>query len=330
MWRIVLFTFFLAFLPLCALTLKDQIQKGSVGDFIVTSQNKTYTLLLLRHIGETSIVIEEISIPEENFAAHSCSWKEWIDARAPNHTSWTAYEIDTKENKLIECFSYLRQSFLPVDDPKNFLAKLLSLSFEKTPDNKRKKIGPAPLHDEIDRRKLWTPPVMHAGQPISSQEISAWTGKWPDDKSLLAGCEIEIYLGKAPFPYWIEIKHPHYAFCIRSIDSGTNLTSPLPSIPHQTPLFVSSGNWEKEALTIFLRAPNYYRDFQLFAIDVSNRDLPPIPIPYSLSYLKELTVLEIEAKNLKQYLQEGHAYRWRICTSLPYSSQIESEQLFLY
>lgn len=211
---------------------KSQLAKGKSGDFIVTSQFDLYTVLLLRFISDKTAIIEEISIPETNLSSltknpETFGWKKWVENKAPGNTSWTSYELDLHTNRLKSCFSYTLRAYLPNEDSSYFLSKLLALPLKKTPPDKRKKIGPPPKDNEPDHRKLWLPTVFIEGKKVATPVITPYTGKWPADDSPLAGCEIEVYFGDFPLPYWIEVKSPHYKASVRTLNSGHLLHSPL-------------------------------------------------------------------------------------------------------
>ena len=221
---VLLFTILLT-TALNAFSLKDKIVKGSPGDYVVTEQMGTYTILLIRSLSDRHLLLEEIDAPKLNLDPAPLSWKEWISQGAPGHTAWISYLIDLEKNKLLESYSYSRGAFLYVEDPNHFLARLMTLSLEKTPPDKRKRIGPPPNGEE-DHRALWMPTVTFEGKKMEKPSITVWTARWPSDNSIIANCEIELYFSGFAFPYWIEIKSPHYKASIRSLDSGRGMTSP--------------------------------------------------------------------------------------------------------
>src|ERR1700690_1336291 len=79
------------------LSLLEKFQKAQPGDYIVTEQSKTYSLLLIRSITTSSLLLEEINVPANAIDLSKTSWKEWIENKAPHHTSWLMYEIDLLE-----------------------------------------------------------------------------------------------------------------------------------------------------------------------------------------------------------------------------------------
>lgn len=220
---------------LFSITLKDKFSHATPGDYIITEQAKNYSILFVRAITENSLILEEISAPTKAVALEKTTWQEWISARAPGHTSWISYEIDFKDNILKESYSYTQNSWLYVDDSDYILAKLLTLSLDPVQPATRRRIGPAPPPGEPDTRAVWTPSLVIGGKKISKPKTEVWHGKWPNDGTLLAGCGIELYFDGErplfPFPFWMEVQSPHYAFKVRTIDSGSGLNSPMPLLP---------------------------------------------------------------------------------------------------
>jgi hypothetical protein len=206
-------------------SLKEKICKGAPGEYVVTEQGGTYTILLIRSISEERLVLEEIDAPSMNVEEKG-AWKSWVEKGAPGHTAWVSYLIDLKQDKLIKGYSHTQEAWLYIDDPNHFLPRLLSLGLEKTPAAERKKIGPPPSPEEADHRSLWMPSVIYEGKRVSKPDVTAWRCRWPADNSILAGCLVELYFSTFTFPYWIEVKSPHYKASIRTVDSGREMVSP--------------------------------------------------------------------------------------------------------
>ncbi|MBS0620885.1 MAG: hypothetical protein JSS61_05455 [Verrucomicrobia bacterium] len=225
-------------LALEALTLKQKVENCQGGDYILTAQESNYSLLIVRSRSEHTLVLEEIAIPKAQVDLKKMDWQGWLTKFAPGHTSWTAYEIDLDSGKLIECYSYSKQGWLALDSSEQFLARLFSLPLRPVQDKERKRIGRAPSGD-ADHRPLWNPPLVEGGKKALNPSFEVWKTRWPDDGSLLALCQIELYFSKGgfPLPYWIEVQSPHYAFKMRTVDSGHKMTSPRPlSIPKRPQL----------------------------------------------------------------------------------------------
>ena len=225
---------FIIFILLFSLTegfsLKDKITGGKVGDYVVTEQGGTASVLLIRSLTGAHLILEEIAVPTLLYSASDGSWKAWVAKGAPGHTVWVTYLIDLKTNQLRACYSYSEGAWLSTQDPYHFLPRLLSLPLQQTPQQKRKRVGPPPSDGEEDRRSIWSPPVVIEGQKGDKSAITAWNTKWPEDTSLISECEIEVYFSSPTFPIWIEVRHPHYKASLRAIDAGERMISPKPII----------------------------------------------------------------------------------------------------
>lgn len=224
------------FVSLCPLlqggSLKERFQEAQPGDYSVTAQENTYSLLLVRSVSDR-LLLEEISVPEKQIDLKKVNWREWLMRRAPGHTSWTLYTLDLKDGKLLDCFSYSKKEWVYLENQDQFLARLLQLDLQMTPEKERKRIGPK-SSGETDRRKIWSPALICEGKKSECAAFTVMHTYWPEDDSPLSGCRIELYFDQArpafPFPYWIEVKSPHYAYKVRAVDSGHHLTSPLKSL----------------------------------------------------------------------------------------------------
>ncbi len=212
-----------------AFSFKDKIITGAVGDYVVTEQAGIYTILLIRSISPTRLVIEEIDVPTLHHDPQQTSWKEWVSKNAPGNTAWVSYYIDLEKNKLLQSYCHTKKAWMYVGDPNHFLTRLLTLPLEKTPLDKRKKIGPPPAGEE-DHRALWMPTVVFEGKKIEKPPLTVWISHWPRDDSIISGCEIEMYFSQFTFPYWIEIRSTHYKAAIRTVDSGIAMNSSKPII----------------------------------------------------------------------------------------------------
>ncbi len=293
-----------------AFTLKDKITKGSPGDYVVTEQAGTYTVLLIRSLSNRYVILEEIDAPTLNVDTNNISWKEWIREEAPGHTAWISYVIDLEKNKLLESYSHSKAAWLYAEDPNHFLPRLLTLPLEKTPLDKRKKIGPPPTGDEQDHRSLWAPSIMFEGKKVPKAEISAWSSRWPQDNSIIAGCEIEVYVSQFALPYCVEIRSPHYKAAIRAIDSGKDMHSPKALVFQQSPFFIGAPLWKKETLEFHLHCPIYFSKLQLLALDLTSETMPLIEISEITPSTPGELSLKLEEKMLNAHLQKGHRYRW--------------------
>jgi hypothetical protein len=230
------FAFFLvAFaFPLVAqdqLYLRENLKKAKVGDYIVTAQNKTYTLLLIYDKNEQVMTIEEITAPIHAVPS-PCDWKSWVGHLAPGHTSWVRYVIDLSNGEMKEYFSFTKNGWYDIPQADNFLSTLLNMHFLKVPLKDRKKVGPPPTRGSPDWRPYWQPKMIVDGQFIQGVLFDAWRTHWPKDGTELSGKAIEVFIPQESdfypsyFPYWLQISGVIGKAKIRIVDSGHQLASP--------------------------------------------------------------------------------------------------------
>ena len=310
-----------------AFSLKDKIIKGNPGDYVVTEQMGTYTILVIRSLSDNFLLLEEIDAPKLNLSPHPASWKDWVSEEAPGHTAWISYLIDLKKNKLLESYSHSRGAWLYAEDPNNFLSRLMTLSLEKTPSDKRKRIGPPPSGEE-DHRAFWMPSVIFEGKKMEKPSITAWSTRWPSDNSIIAGCEIELYFSGFAFPYWIEIKSPHYKAAIRTLDSGKDMNSPKAIVFQQSPFFIGNHQTIKDSLEFHIHCPPYYSNLRVLAMDLSIDSHPMIEITEATPMNGTDVTVQIPEKILDSKLQKGHHYRWVLISKDYPEMVIYSDALF--
>lgn len=296
-------------------TLLERLASAKSGDFLVLESNQTITLLAIRAHKKNSFILEEITAPTSQ--KKSSTWAQWLKSRAPGHTSWSMVEIDTKEKQILECYSFSNGTWIAPRAENNFLATLLNLNLKKLAPNKLRKIGPPPQEGEPDRRKNWNPTLIIDKTKISSAVFEAFESTWPEDGSELANKNICLYFDKdnrTKFPCWIQIDTGHVTASLRMIDSGSNLpSSPYRSMPRRTPEFIGSTIKTKNGVRLTLKSPKYYKQFELFAVDVTNREKEIHLITHSLLEPEgEVLNIEIDAEELNQTLLPDHKYTWLI------------------
>lgn len=225
------------------LYLRENLKKAHKNDYIVTAQNKNYTLFHIYDIKDDFIIIEEITVPMHRFPRGMGSWKQWLNLRAPNNTSWVMYSINLKTAQMMAFYSLTKNAWFDVNKNNNFLTTLLNLRLEEIPEDNRKRVGFPPLPGMTDRRPFWQPRMVVDGQEIQDVSFNAWTTHWPKDGSDLADKTIEVYVpienSKYPsyFPYWLQISGIIGSAKIRIIDSGSNMMSPAaPLDSYKNPL----------------------------------------------------------------------------------------------
>jgi len=308
LFLVLLFPFSMCF----CLSLKEKFIQAEVGTFIVTEQNKTYTLLHVHSISPEELLLEEISIPSHLIT--SKDWKKWVETGAEGHTSWILYAIDLAENQVTECYSFTRQAHLPTDSMDAFLTTLLDLDLTFLPENERLQTGPTSRPGEVESSKPWGPPMMRDGKKIKEAAYNVYTSNWPQDKSELAGKKIVLYFDKDhkefPFPYWMQAREGGLKFKIRATDSGKKLQSPKKSLPRRCPSFIGGMTKEKGSAFFTLSAPIYYHSFKLYAIDVSTNPRLTLSVTSIMKRDQDQVTLEVDESELLETLIHGHQYVW--------------------
>lgn len=327
--------FFLCWAPFADAALSSfaaKFEKAQDGDYIVTKQDKTCTLIFVR-AHQPFLLLEEISVLESSVTTN---WKQWLAEGAPGHTSWNLYEFDLESGKLNEAFSFSHRGWLTLGDDEQILAKLLTLPLNKVPEDKRRRIGPPPLAGESDTRKLWNPPKIFEGKTYEKSRFQVLGGRWPQDRSLLSGCAIEMYFDAQspfPFPFWIELSNGHYTLKLRVVDAGKGLKSPQKlGMPHRPPQFVGQMQKEDKYWRVTLKSPHYYHQFKLYALDLSKPTQPPMAVPFELikSETAGVVTLSLDVKQLRSLLKEGHPYRWMLVPERFPDVVAESHDLFVW
>lgn len=214
------------------LLLRDNLKRAQPGDFLVSSQNKNYTMLLVRSKDADQLYIEEITMPASRLPKPPFSWRKWLEGGAPGHTCWLMYTIHLPTGTMQQTYSYTRNEWVTIPQSQNFFSTLLNLRLKKIDDNDRKKVGPPPAADSRDRRRVWQPDLVVDGNIVQGVPFEAWRTRWPSDGTELSGKSIEVYVPKdsdkypAYFPYWLQISGIVGNAKVRIVDSGSGLTSP--------------------------------------------------------------------------------------------------------
>jgi len=213
------------------LLLRQNLSRAQPGDYLVTEQNKNYTLLIIRNRDDQFVNIEEITVPVCRVSSRAFSWRNWIEKGAPGNTSWIMYTIHLASGTVQQTFSFTKNEWITIPQSQHFLSTLLNLPLKRVSDRERKKIGPPPASDHPDRRPYWQPRLVAEGKPIPGVAFEAWRARWPKDGSDLAGKTLEIYIPqeneKYPsyFPYWLQVYGVVGNAKVRIVDSGTALPS---------------------------------------------------------------------------------------------------------
>ena len=152
------------------LLLRENLKQAKAGDYLVTAQNKSYTVLLIRNKEADHLSIEEITVPAKCIGSNkSFSWRRWVEGGAKGNTSWIMYNIYIPTGTIQQTFSFSRNEWITIPQAQNFLSTLLNLRLSAVPFNKRKKMALLPiLTARIDApygsRALWLRAKSFLGQ----------------------------------------------------------------------------------------------------------------------------------------------------------------------
>ncbi len=226
--------FFFIFLPLSLLgndylVLRDNLQLAKKGDFIVTAQNRSYSILHIFDRDQNHLIIEEITVPEKNVQAKTVQWADWVKQGAPGNSSWILYDLNLKTAAMENMFSFTHNKWVNLSPEENFFTTLLNLRFRKIPAHERKRIP--------RRATFWAPPLIYQGKKVEGASFDAWYTVWPKDCSEMSEKLVEVYTPEARqeypsyFPYWVQVSGSVFKAQVRIIDSGRGLKSPKPGLP---------------------------------------------------------------------------------------------------
>ena len=311
-----------------------RLEKAKSGDYIVLEANNTITLLAIRSVNSRTLVLEEITAPSQSLKNRPASWSAWVKNNAPGHTSWSMTEIDLRDKQVLECYSFSKSAWVTLSRQESLLATLLHLPLKPIRNDQRRKIGPPPRDGETDRRAPWNPPLIFNGQKLESALFEVFEAAWPQDGSELAGKNVSLYFDSAsrsPLPYWIQVETNHATASVRAIDSGKNLISPFRTLPRRIPEFVGSPQKTKNGIRLSIKSPKYYKEFELFAVDVTEREKQLYPVTHSLiSGEGELLTIDVDSAELNQVLQPNRKYTWLVVPAGHSESYTESYKPFTW
>lgn len=315
-------------------SLKDKIKQAENGDYLVFESNKMITILSIRSVSPDFITLEEISIPSQTLKKYPPSWAEWVKNKAPGHTSWSMTEIDLSNSQIVECYSFSRSSWIQLSPKESLFATLLQLPLEPLSAEKRPRIGPPPEAGEMDVRKIWEPSLYFEGKKKEKAHFDAYTTNWPQDETELSGKTVSLYFdqqSRFPFPFWIQVEAAYAAVSLRAIDSGKKLPSPFTHLPKRVPQFVGQPKKTKTGLRFSIKSPKYYRQFELFAVDVTGKEKQIHPITHSLiEGGNEILTIEINGEDLRQTLESDHRYTWLLVPTGHIQSYTETSKPFVW
>lgn len=314
--------------------LKERLVKAQVGDYMVVEGGKTTTLLCIRKISSHSFILEEISAPSPQIKKKPSSWSDWVKSGAPGHSSWSMIEIDLQSGQLLECFSFSRSSWVQTSEKESLIATLLYLPMKKVAPENQRKIGPPPLSGEPDFRKIWTPPLVFEGKKIESPRFDVYETLWPKDGTELSDKQVLVYFdleSNLPLPFWIQLETSHATAALRTLDSGKNLPVIHRNMPRRVPEFVGLPLKKENCLLLNLKSPKYYKEFELYAIDVTTKEKQIFPITHVLKEGEnEWKTVSIELEELNQIFQANHRYTWLLVPVGHTESYTESLKPFVW
>lgn len=318
---------------LCSFQMKERIESAKSGDFAVIEANKMVTLLAIRSATPQTVVLEEISLPSQT-AKKIGSWPEWVKAKAPGHTSWSMIEIDLETGAVLECYSFSRSTWVQLTQKENLFATLIHLSLKTVEGDKVKRIGPPPLHGELDVRKIWSPPLIFEGKMIENARFEPFAATWPEDGSELSKREVTLYFDREnrfPLPFWIQIETSHLTAAFRTIDSGRNLPVVYRNLPRRIPQFIGLPKETEKGFRLSCKSPKYYKEFELFAVDVTTSKKQIFPISHSLLRGEEERIsIDLDREELQRVLEPEHRYTWLLVPTGHSESYTESVRPFVW
>lgn len=253
------------------MTLSKALTKAKKGDFVVTSQNKTFTLFHIFDVNDLTLTIEEVSAPISFLKPIKSNWQKWINEQAPGHSSWVIYELDLNSNQIEDIYSYSQKSWQKIYPGDQIFPTLINLKFNPIHKSDRKKAGPKPPPEMIDDRPIWQPPIISYGKKLKGISSDAYQAYWPEDQSELAGKKIEIFLPKendktpSYFPCWIQVSNYFAQSKLRVVDSGFNLNSIHSHCPIPPPELISNQFNTKGDLEFVLKSHPHFKDFKVYA-----------------------------------------------------------------
>ncbi|NGX63036.1 MAG: hypothetical protein KR126chlam6_00442 [Candidatus Anoxychlamydiales bacterium] len=310
---------------------KSRLKSATKGDFAVFEYNKIYSVLSVFDVSLDKVILEEITISKDSFDK-KVSFRDWIESRAKEHTSWTMYEIDLKKDIIKDAFSISKNAWIDIAKTESVITKLLELDLKKIRDSERKKIGAPPLMGEVDRRSIWQPIKMFDGKKISRAKFDVYRSIWPDDNSVFSLKRFDIYFDDSfAFPYFIEVNNGHMSYMIKAIDSGKNIKSQIAFFPKRLAEMVEMRKDPEDPDLLTLKVKNAdYKDFDLFAIDCTRKDKLIHTVDFDLKKEDDLSFFHINLNDLNEVFEKDHKYRFVIKPKFEKNIYIESSDLFIF
>src|SRR5258708_2018851 len=130
-----LFLTMTAFAATEELLLRDNLKRAQPGDYLVTAQNKNYTILIILSKNDDLLNIEEITMPMSRTKKDSFSWRDWVKNGAPGYTSRIMYSIHLPTGTMQQTFSFTKNEWVTIPQSQNFFSTLLNLKLKLVDDS---------------------------------------------------------------------------------------------------------------------------------------------------------------------------------------------------
>lgn len=297
------------------LMLKEKLLQAKKDSYIVTFQNKLYTLLHIFGKEGSFITIEEVSIPEKKGRLIQ-SWQNWLAQGAPGNTSWVMYEMDIDSGKVLEYFSFTCNTWSDLTPNELFIATLIRLPLQKIPEQRRRRSGQPPLPGHSDDRLPWQPRMVVEGKEIKGVRFDSWETRWPKDGGPIAGKQIDLYFPaegqgySTYFPHWLELRDTFGQAKVRIVDSGMEIHSPKALLPKRPPEFLDQGHLKNGELTFKVKTRLYYTTFELIALLARDSYSGSFVLPHEVIPTEKngLVLIKVSRKVLEEKLKPGEKY----------------------
>ncbi len=314
MRKILLSLLFVFVTTVQAQPFKNIFLNGAVGDYSIYQNGSSVTILNIHSKELPFITVEEITLPKEIYEnVKGIDLNNWLKKNAPNSTSWTLMEIDTSNFSITSTYCLTRKAHLHVHKEDTLIASLLGLEINPIPITHLPRTGPRPA-TKNDDRPIWVPSMFVNGKKQTPKTVDVYCGRWGKDSSPLSDKNIDLYiLDHFPFPYWIQIHGDYGSKKMISLDSGSNLLSPVEQIPQMPPKFISSlekWNNDTEKFSFLVQGERTISNYTVYLLEVSKVKPKLIPIEATFQVI-DTNVLKFDLlrSRLTDELTAGKKYR---------------------
>jgi len=307
-------------------SLKEKMLSAEKGDYVVSKQKNLVSLLFIREKQANHILLEEISTASSLIDLETIDWQNWLDQKAPKHTSWLIIDIDLENNKIIECYSPIQKQFIKTDELENFFIKLINLPLTYLEKNQQERLASYHLH-----QKLWQPPFIYE-KNARPMDFSVYRTKLPKDFEHFPSKTLEMYYDKDNllfFPTWLQVKG-NFSFIMQTIDGGKNLISPITDIPHQKPQFDAKIYEDTTNVQLYLEKSPYYNECELLALDITQKPKKWITLPFTLKASDKAYQFIIDRKELKKRFENNHRYLFILSSKKDKNNAIQHPCIYIF